>query len=286
MLMHEIVVGLDGSDESGLALRWAVAVAQLANLPVRAVEAWTYPKLSVVPGRPPLLPAAEMDQRTAEDIRDVVTKVLGKIPSTVSVEALRGPAAAAILQTLTPDSVLVLGTRGRGGFSGLLLGSVSRECLEYAPCPVVIVRHDRPPVDSDGVILVGKDGSDGAARALDWAVTFGQMTGARVAAVYAWEAGVSEVNPRLHQRLRAEAKSSVEGWTAGSGTELGSIEVEGEARAKLVELAERLDAKLIVVGRRGTSRLRGLRTGGITSYLVSNSPTTVAVVPPVTGATG
>jgi nucleotide-binding universal stress UspA family protein len=286
MPMDEFVVGLDGSEESELALRWAVDVASLANVPVRAVEAWTYPKLSVVPGTAPLVSPAEMDERTAEDIRDLVTKVLGVVPRSLSIEALRGPAAAAILQTLTADNVLVLGSRGRGGFAGLLLGSVSRECIEYAPCPVVIVRHDRPPVDRDGVILVGKDGSDGAARALDWAITLGQMTGARVAAAYAWEAGVSEVNPRLHKRLRAEAQSSVEGWVAGGGTEVGSIEVEGEARAKLVELAGRLDAKLIVVGRRGTSRLRGLRTGGVSSYLVSNSPTTVAVIPPVADDTG
>ena len=283
--MDELVVGLDGSDESCLALRWAVAVAELSKAPVRAVEAWTYPRLSVLPGTTALVAPAEMDDRTIGDLRDLVTKVLGYLPSFVSLEALRGPAAAAILQTLTPGSVLVLGTRGRGGFAGLLLGSVSRECIEYAPCPVVIVRHDRPPVERDGVILVGKDGSDGAAKALDWAVTLGQMTGARVAAVYAWDAGVSEVNPRLHKRLRAEAQSSVEGWVSGSGAEVGSIEVEGEARAKLAELAGRLDAKLVVVGRRGTSRLRGLRTGGVTSYLVSNSPTTVAVIPPVTDDT-
>ena len=283
--MDEFVVGLDGSEESELALRWTVAVASLADVPVRAVEAWAYPKLSVVPGTAPLVSPAEMDERTATDVRDLVTKVLGVVPRSLSIEALRGPAAAAILQTLTTDSVLVLGSRGRGGFTGLLLGSVSRECIEYAPCPVVIVRHDRPPVERDGVILVGKDGSDGAAKALDWAVTLGQMTGARVAAVYAWDAGVSEVNPRLHKRLRAEAQSSVEGWVSGSGAEVGSIEVEGEARAKLAELAGRLDAKLVVVGRRGTSRLRGLRTGGVTSYLVSNSPTTVAVIPPVTDDT-
>jgi len=207
--MDEFVVGLDGSEESELALRWAVAVASLADVPVRAVEAWEYPKLSVVPGTAPLVSPAEMDERTATDVRDLVTKVLGVVPRSLSIEALRGPAAAAILQTLTTDSVLVLGSRGRGGFTGLLLGSVSRECLEYAPCPVVIVRHDRPPVERDGVILVGKDGSDGAAKALDWAVTLGQMTGARVAAVYAWDAGVSEVNTRLHKRLRAEAQSSV-----------------------------------------------------------------------------
>jgi nucleotide-binding universal stress UspA family protein len=279
--MTELVVGLDGSDESFLALRWAVAVSELSKVPVRAVEAWSYPTLSVWPGREALASPADMDNRTVEDLRGIVTRVLGDIPPLVTVEALRGPAAAAILQTLAPDDVLVLGTRGRGGFAGLLLGSVSRECIEYAQCPVVIVRHDRPPVDKDGVILVGTDGSDDAARALDWAVSIGKLTGASVAALYAWESGASEVRPRLHRRLQAEARSSIETWVAERGGTVKSIEVEGDARAKIVEVAERMDAKLVVVGRRGTSRLRGLGAGGVSSYLVSNSPTTVAVIPPI-----
>jgi nucleotide-binding universal stress UspA family protein len=279
--VDELVVGLDGSDESCLALRWAVAVAELAKVRVRAVEAWSYPSLAVLPFWPAPSSPEEMDNRTVEDLREVVGKVLGDIPPFVTFEALRGPAAAAILQTLAPDSVLVLGTRGRGGFAGLLLGSTSRECIEYSPCPVVVVRHDHPPVNNDAVILVGKDGTDNAARALDWATSIATLTGAAVVALYAWEAGVSEVNPRLHRRLRAEAKSSVESWIADRGAEAASVEVEGDPRAKLVELAEQMDAKLIVVGRRGTGGLRGLGAGGVTSYLVSNSPTTIAVIPPV-----
>jgi nucleotide-binding universal stress UspA family protein len=226
-----------------------------------------------------------MDNRTLEDLGGLIGKVLGQTPPFLTVRALRGPAAAAILQTLGPDSVLVLGTRGRGGFAGLLLGSVSRECIEYAPCPVVIVRDDRPPTKDDGVILVGKDGSDDAARALDWALSIGELTGAAVVALYVWQAGVSEVNPRLHRRLRAEAQSTVEAWLAERDAEVDSVEVEGEPRTKIVELAARMNAKLIVVGRRGTSRLRGLRTGGVSSYLVSNSPTTVVVIPPISEGT-
>jgi nucleotide-binding universal stress UspA family protein len=283
--MNELVVGLDGSDESRRALRWAAAVAQRSNTPVRAVEAWTYPSLSVVPGRTPLASPDEMDNRTLEDLQGLVSNVLGHTPPFLTVQALRGPAPAAILHTLGPDSLLALGTRGRGGFAGLLLGSVSRECIEYAPCPVTIVRDDRPPTKDDGVILVGKDGSDDAARALDWALSIGELTGAAVVALYVWTAGVSEVNPRLHRRLRAEAQSTVEAWLAERDAKVGSLEVEGEARTKIVELATRMNAKLIVVGRRGTSRLRGLRTGGVSSYLVSNSPTTVAVIPPISDST-
>jgi nucleotide-binding universal stress UspA family protein len=264
--MKELVVGLDGSADSRRALRWAASLADRAGVEVRVVEASSDP--------------SETADRTVDGIRGVVAEVLGEVPSFVSVETLRGPAAGAILRTVGPDTVLVLGSRGRGGFAGLLLGSVSRECIEHARCPVVIAREDHPPTAEDGVILVGKDGSENSVRALEWASSVGQLTGAAVVALYAWRPTSSEVNPRLHQRLRTEARADVEQWIADGSHQAESLEVEGEPRTKLVELAERTDAKLIVVGRRGTSRLRGLRAGGVSSYLVSNCPTTVAVVPP------
>jgi nucleotide-binding universal stress UspA family protein len=144
----------------------------------------------------------------------------------------------------------------------------------------VIVRDDEPPTEGDSVILVGKDGSENSARALEWAGTIGQLTGAAVVALYVWQVTSAEVRPRLHQRLRAEARATVDRWIADGTHEAGSVEAEGDPRTRLVELAERMDAKLVVVGRRGTSRLRGLATGGVSSDLVSNSPTTVAVIPP------
>jgi nucleotide-binding universal stress UspA family protein len=247
---------------------------------LRALAAWSYPSLSVVPGWSNLVSPAEMDERTVAETRDVVTSELGEVPRFVTTEALRGPAARAIIGAVGPDSVLVLGSRGRGGFAGLLLGSVSRECIEYAHCPVVIARNDGPATAADGVILVGKDGSENSARALEWAGTVGQLTGAPVVAVYAWQTTSAEVRPQYHRRLRAEARATVEQWIADGTHAADSLEAEGDPRTALIALAERMDARLVVVGRRGTSRLRGLATGGVSSYLVSNSPATVAVIPP------
>ena len=278
--MKELVVGLDGSRDSRRALRWAAALADRAAVPLRAIEAWSYPALTVVPGWSELVSPSEMDDRTVDGIRALVASELGEVPAFVTAEARRGPAARAILGAVGPDSVLVLGSRGRGGFAGLLLGSVSRECIEHAQCPVVIAREDDPPTPGDTVILVGKDGSENSARALEWAGTVGQLTGAAVVAAYVWQVTSAEVKPQLHRRLRAEAGATVERWLAEGPHSTASVEAEGDPRTKLVELAERMDAKLVVVGRRGTSRLRGLATGGVSSYLVSNSPTTVAVIPP------
>jgi nucleotide-binding universal stress UspA family protein len=273
--MHEVVVGVDGSDESRTALRWGVAVAASTEVPVRAVQAWTYSRLSVIPGWPEPLPRNEMEQRTLGDLGGFVEDTFGAEHPDVRLDVRSGPAAGAIMSAVGPESVLVLGSRGLGGFTGMLLGSVSRACVEYAPCPVIIARSPEPPV---GTVLVGIDGSDEAAEALRWATSIAKMTGAHVAALYLWQTQSSEVSPRLHARLKAEADAKVTGWAAELAVEVVSI--EGDPRRELIDVGVKRGATLIVVGRRGTSRLTGIATGGVTSYLVGNCPMSVAVHPP------
>jgi nucleotide-binding universal stress UspA family protein len=177
-----------------------------------------------------------------------------------------------------PDSVLVLGSRGRGGFAGLLLGSVSQECVEYSPCPVVVVRTDRQIADGD-MILVGKDGSPGAQRALEWAHALAGATGATVSAVHAWRATASERPPRLAQRLRTRAERTVKGWTQEVSDEIESHEIEGDPRDVLVNATQRFDPALTVVGRRGEGGVRSMRLGSTANHLVRQSSTNVAVIP-------
>jgi nucleotide-binding universal stress UspA family protein len=281
--MKEFVVGLDGSDHSRMALRWAAAAAQAAGVPVRAVQAWSHPRSAGWPVGPDAAQPDEMDERTQADIAATVADVLGPEAAgapeaTVRAEVLRGPAAGAILQTVAAGSVLVLGSRGRGGFAGLLLGSVSQECVEYAPCPVVVVRTDRALADGD-VILVGKDGSPSARQALEWAHTLAGATGANVSAVHAWRATVSERPPRVGQRLRSRAERTVKGWTQGVSDEIESHEIEGDPRDVLVNAAQRFDPALTVVGRRGEGGVRSMLLGSTANHLVRQSSTNVAVVP-------
>jgi nucleotide-binding universal stress UspA family protein len=273
----EFVVGLDGSDHSRMALGWAAAAAQSAGVPVRAVQAWTHPALAVFPGGPDLVPPEEMDALTQRDVATIAAEVLGPSPA-VQTDVLRGPASGALLRAVSPDSALVLGSRGRGGFAGLLLGSVSQECVEYAQCLVVVVRTDRVLANGD-VILVGKDGSPSAQRALKWAHSLARVTGADLKAVHAWRATVSERPPRLGQRLRSRAARAVKGWTQQVSDDVESHEIEGEPREVLVRAAQRFDPSLIVVGRRGEGGLRSVRLGSTANHLVRHSATNVAVAP-------
>ena len=275
--MNEFVVGVDGSDHSRTALQWAAAAGEAVGVPVRAVQSWIHPRSAVLPIGPVPLSAEEMDEQALQAITAFATDTLGS-SAAVTTDVLRGPPAGALLQTVTPDSVLVLGSRGLGGFAGLLLGSVSQECVEYASCPVVVVRTDRVVGDGD-VILVGKDGSEGAQRALAWAHALASATGAALRAVHAWRVEVSERPPRVSDRLRSRAADAVQGWTQQVGDDIDSDEMEGDPREVLVRAAERFAPALTVVGRRGAGGLRSMRLGSTANHLVRHSSTNVAVVP-------
>ena len=135
-----IVVGVDGSDEAGAALAFAVEEARLHRLPLRVVRAWE-PSASTYAGE---VFAATDDGFVAGERRaaDVLREVLERVPhDDVRVEAVavEGHAASALLEQAAGADLLVVGTRGRGATTRLLLGSVSGEVAHKARCPVTIV---------------------------------------------------------------------------------------------------------------------------------------------------
>jgi nucleotide-binding universal stress UspA family protein len=270
--VNEIVVGVDGSAQSRLALRWAAALAGATGAKLTVVEAWS--------GGDPAA-AGDTDERVRQELASATTELLGDRVANLDVrfEALRGSAAGAILERVTPEGGLVLGSRGRGGFAGLLLGSVSRECIEHAPCPVMVVRHERDLPDASSPILVGHDGSPSSARALEWAAGLARATHAEVTVAHVWQAASSEVRPRLHRRLSTAARQSVDQWAQAVSPPARSLEVEGEPRMELVGLSQRVNAGLLVVGRRGAGKVRALRMGSVASYLVTNSTIPIAIIP-------
>lgn len=135
-----IVVGIDGSPESKDALRWAADEARATGATVDAVISWDMPTGF---GWGVVLPD---DYDPAADARSVLEQaivgVLGSEPD-VAVRLLveRGQPAEILVRLSDGADELVVGSRGRGGFTGLLLGSTSSHCLHHARCPVVVVRH-------------------------------------------------------------------------------------------------------------------------------------------------
>ena len=137
--MGRIVVGVDGSEASATALRWALEEAVLRDATVDVVHAWQYPYV----GEASFAISEEEFETEARAMLDRSVEQAGPLPAGVVVNPVleHGPAAGALIGTSHGADLLVLGSRGRGGFVGLLLGSVSQQCAHHAPCPVVIVPH-------------------------------------------------------------------------------------------------------------------------------------------------
>ncbi|MFE1176129.1 universal stress protein [Streptomyces sp. NPDC058773] len=138
-----IVVGVDGSPSSKEALRWAVRQAGLTHDSVHAVIAWEYPPLYGSIGwlDAPQSLARDIKVWAEQTLDDAIKEVVKKgDPSRVEPTVAYGTAATVLLEAARGASLLVVGSRGLGGFSRALLGSVSQHCTQHAPCPVVVIR--------------------------------------------------------------------------------------------------------------------------------------------------
>ncbi|MFE6868687.1 universal stress protein [Kitasatospora sp. NPDC057692] len=137
-----IVVGVDGSPASERALRWAVDYARLTGGTVHAVAAWEYPAFYGWAGASVPAPEFNPEELAGKTLSDTVAKTVGAEPDVrITESVVPGNAAQALLDAARGAALVVVGSRGLGGFTGALLGSVSRHLTEHAPCPVVVIRH-------------------------------------------------------------------------------------------------------------------------------------------------
>jgi nucleotide-binding universal stress UspA family protein len=145
-----VVVGVDGSAGARAALHWAIAECRLRHARLRAVHAWTPDYLgggyAAMGGGYGFVAAGARDY--ASEIREAAQEMLERVIAELAVEAegvaierevVEGVAAEVLVEAAGAGDLLVVGSRGHGGFAGLLLGSVSQQCAHHARCPVVIV---------------------------------------------------------------------------------------------------------------------------------------------------
>lgn len=135
-----IAVGVDGSRLSELALAWAITEGRLRRATVRVLTAWQYPL--VVAG----MEGALNDSNVEAAARHTQALVLGKVPHEgvdVTAEVVHGSGSAVLIDASKQADIVVIGSRGHGGFGGLLLGSVSTQVVHHAGCSVMVVRDRR-----------------------------------------------------------------------------------------------------------------------------------------------
>lgn len=139
-----VVVGVDGSPASAVALAWAARYAKATGASIRAVRAWHYPTAAgpAPIGVAPASISAEVAEAQRKELDEAVRATLGDNPAVpVESKVAYGHPAQVLVDESADADLLVVGSRGHGGFTGMLLGSVSMHCVHSATCPVIVVRH-------------------------------------------------------------------------------------------------------------------------------------------------
>ena len=287
----KIVVGVDGSDPSIEALRWAAHEASRRRAELRVVSCYSVPVYGSPEGvvYPAPVGIESFEEGAAAVVGRAVDIVEG-IDPTIVVETMTemAPAVTAIIEAAGPDDEIVVGAAGHTGFLEGLLGSVASGVTHRARVPVVVVPA-KPPREVGALmnkIVVGVDGSPGSLQALDWAFEEAALSGAELTVVHGWvypyagpRTGVSEPRTQMQLDAMEELKSSVE--SLGARMSSGSVHLH----PRLLEhspaealLAEANDADLLVVGSRGRGALRSLMLGSVSRTVAQHSPCPVAVI--------
>jgi nucleotide-binding universal stress UspA family protein len=138
-LTHHIIVGVDGSEPSVDALREGATLAEALGVPLEAVITWQYP-FEYMP-----IPVWSPEEDATSILAAAITAAFADHPpDTLTTTTAQGPPARTLIELSRNARMLVLGTRGHGGFVGMLLGSVSSACAEHAHCPVLVVHRPQP----------------------------------------------------------------------------------------------------------------------------------------------
>jgi nucleotide-binding universal stress UspA family protein len=139
--MKKVIVGIDGSKGSRRALEWAVQEARMRGATLDVIYAWHYPYFAAMPTG-----AAIIDSEMLQEAADrIVEDALAEVDTTdvvVERHVVGGPAAMVLVDRSADADLVVVGSRGRGGFAGLVLGSISQQVASHAHCPVTIVRGE------------------------------------------------------------------------------------------------------------------------------------------------
>lgn len=286
-----IVVGFDGSDPARAAVRWAADEATLRGRSLTIVHAILPPVTTggLGVGLPPSLDLIE-------DLEDAARSEVEKVAADhrdggLDVEGVVriGAPSSVMLEASEDADLVVVGSRGRGGFTGLLLGSVGAQVAAHAGCPVAVIRS---AVDRDrSKVVVGIDGSDAAEAALHFAFDEASRRGWTVHAVHAWDVPAYDLlivpNGPVPVPLADVADDEVR-LTAevlsGFRDDYPDVDVvESLVRAPAVQalLDASADAAMVVVGTHGHGPAMGALLGSVSNGLLHKVTVPIVVVPPL-----
>lgn len=283
-----VVIGYDGSPAGRAALHWATAEAVRQHVPLRIVEVFEL-VVEMHPSAGTVVPLAVLRTNREQGLAALAESIRLQYPHLEVVPVLlEGTPAAALLEETGQARMVVLGSRGLGGWTGLLVGSVAVQVSTHAQCPVVVVPPDvRPRAHGKPAIVVGVDGSKTSAKAIDFAFDQAEARGAKVVAVHAWtspystDADGQETLLFDEHEVEEARRVLVSESLAGAAADHPDVEHEvklmsGQAARALVLTAESAD--LVVVGSRGRGGFTGLLLGSVSQGVLHHAPCPVAIV--------
>ncbi|GLZ77740.1 universal stress protein [Actinorhabdospora filicis] len=257
-----VTVGIDGSGDALEAVEFAARAAVSHDRRLRIVHAYIWPLMRTPVG------VSGMRDQAEQWLRDAAAHATASAPGVTSdTEIVTGSAGAVLVAESRACALLVLGSRGLGGFGGLLLGSVGTQLASHAEAPVVIVRSGGTP---GGPVVVGVDGSEPAEEAVGLAFDMAAASGVGVLAVHADDGDVSNYD----RHLLAESLGGYAGRYPDVPVE--ARHASGRAAQALVECSA--GASLLVVGSRGRGGFKGLLLGSVSQAAVTHASCPVMVV--------
>jgi nucleotide-binding universal stress UspA family protein len=285
MKQNTVVVGVDGSEHSLVAARWAAAEAQRRGAALHVVLVYEY----AWPGAQFTSPTF-LEAQAREFAGTVVATAVAQARTAahgiqISGSSVRGRPSEKLIEQSEHAALLVVGSRGHGGFVNLLSGSTSMQVATHAHGPVAIVRGHAAAIE--GPIVVGVDGSPSSLHALEAAFDAAAKRNAEVIAIRAYEVpmvwsgygiGPEFVNPETiekeqHQSLNEEVAIWQEKYP---DVAVKTVVARGSAADVLIGVSK--SAQLVVVGTRGHGGFAGLLLGSVGQQLMHHSESPVLIV--------
>jgi nucleotide-binding universal stress UspA family protein len=283
--MERIVVGVDGSPAADRALHWAVAEAARHGARVELVYAYVIHPYAGMFGDAD----RDLAQGRLDDVVERNRSVLDDVKWSATLTVASGVAAAAVVDVAADADLAVVGSRGRGGFPRLTLGSTSYRVAAHARVPVAVVPGASTDDDGRRPVVVGIDNAPASRRALRWAVEESARRGTDLTALHAYtlpadpapqaalnQSLYDDVRMRTHADARALVDRVVDDTQNPVGVHIRRQVAVGPAAGVLLDHAE---GRLLVVGTRGQGTFSRAVFGSVSQQVLHHTSHPVVVVP-------